>query len=188
VDTLAAMELAGENPTASEFKNWISSMVGTLMAGMDCSFSVVSDMAMELDVVRETLRQKEVEVKVMKEAIRDQDSVVKEVAKAKDKVEIKASSTEMEDKLRISTTQFKVIDLDLGKKTEDRKEIVFWESLRFERRSETTMLVSSMSSSCTRMWPPSPGKLSKLRTRTISLPSFSLLCRTRQSAGSWRTS
>jgi hypothetical protein len=122
--TLTAMELAGETPTASEFKTWIGTMVGTLMNGMDCSFSVVSDMAMEISVVRETLRKKEAEVKEMKDAIRDQDSVVKEVAKAKDRVEIKASAREMEDKLRISTTQFKVMDLDFGKETEDRKEIV----------------------------------------------------------------
>jgi hypothetical protein len=122
--TLTAMELAGETPTASEFKTWIGTMVGTLMNGMDCSFSVVSDMAMEISVVRETLRKKEAEVKEMKDAIRDQDSVVKEVAKAKDRVEIKASAKEMEDKLRISTTQFKVMDLDFGKETEDRKEIV----------------------------------------------------------------
>jgi hypothetical protein len=33
--TLAAMELSGDQPTAGEFKNWIGSLVHTLMGGMD---------------------------------------------------------------------------------------------------------------------------------------------------------
>jgi hypothetical protein len=122
--TLAAMELSGDQPTAGEFKNWIGSLVHTLMGGMDNQASVVSDMAMEMGVMREALKQRDIEVSGMKTLITDQERIVKDVAKAKDKVEIKASAKEMEDKLRTSISQFKVMDIDMGKETEDREEIV----------------------------------------------------------------
>ena len=122
--TLAAMELSGDQPSAGEFKGWIYSLVSTLMNGMEGQASVASDMAIEIGVMRETMKVREAEVSGIKTMVTEQESVVKEVVMAKDKVEIKASAKEMEDKLRISTTQFKVMDLELGKETEDRKEII----------------------------------------------------------------
>jgi hypothetical protein len=122
--TLAAMELSGDQPSAGEFKGWIYSLVSTLMNGMEGQASVASDMAIEIGVMRETMKVREAEVSGIKTLVTEQESVVKEVVMAKDRVEIKASAKEMEDKLRISTTQFKVMDLELGKETEDRKEII----------------------------------------------------------------
>jgi hypothetical protein len=122
--TLTAMELSGDQPTAGEFKGWIGTLVQTLMGGMENQASVVSDMAMEMGVMREALKVRDIEVGGLKTLITDQEKVVKEVAKAKDKVEIKASAKEMEDKLRTSISQFKIMDIDIGKETEDRKEIV----------------------------------------------------------------
>ena len=54
--TLTAMELSGDQPTAGEFKYWIGTMVGTLMGGLENQACVVSDMAMEMSVMRERLR------------------------------------------------------------------------------------------------------------------------------------
>jgi hypothetical protein len=122
--TLTAMELSGDQPTAGEFKLWLGTLVQTLVGGMENSASVVSAMAMEMGVMREALKARDVEVGGLKTLVKDQEKVVKEVAKAKDKVEIKASAKEMEDKLRTSISQFKVMDIDMGKETEDRKEIV----------------------------------------------------------------
>jgi hypothetical protein len=94
------------------------------MNGMEGQASVASDMAIEIGVMRETMKVREAEVSGIKTMVTEQESVVKEVVMAKDRVEVKASAKEMEDKLRISTTQFKVMDLELGKETEDRKEII----------------------------------------------------------------
>jgi hypothetical protein len=122
--TLTAMELAGDQPSAGEFKTWINTLVATLMIGMEGQASVVSDMAIEIGVMREAMKVRETEVSGIKTMVKEQEGVVRDVVKAKDRVEVKASAKEMEDKLRITTTQFKVMDLDMGKETEDRKEIV----------------------------------------------------------------
>jgi hypothetical protein len=122
--TLAAMELAGDQPTAGEFRGWINSLVSTLMNGMEGQACVVSDMAMEVSVMREAMKVRETELNGVKSMVKEQEAMVKEVVKAKDRVEVRASAKEMEEKLRITTTQFKVMDLELGKETEDRKEII----------------------------------------------------------------
>jgi hypothetical protein len=41
----------------------------------------------------------------------------------KDKVEVKASRKEMEEKIKVAATQVKVVDLDVGKEISDRKEL-----------------------------------------------------------------
>ncbi len=64
--TLTATELSGDQPTAGEFKIWIGNLVQTLMGGMDNQASVVSDMAMEMSVMREALKQRDIEVSGMK--------------------------------------------------------------------------------------------------------------------------
>jgi len=122
--TLTAMELSGDNPTAGEFKMWLGTLVGTLMGGLENQASIVSDMAMEMGVMREALKMRDTELSGVKTLIHEQEKVVKEVVKAKDKVEVKASAKEMEDKLKIATCQFKVMDIEMGKETEDRKEII----------------------------------------------------------------
>ncbi|MFO0000960.1 MAG: hypothetical protein ACK559_07515, partial [bacterium] len=42
----------------------------------------------------------------------------------KDKLEVKASSKDMEERLKVATTQFQVMDIDIGKETENRAEIL----------------------------------------------------------------
>jgi len=122
--TIAAMELAGEEATAGQFQRWIGTLCTTLLGGMEQQCSVTSDMAMEIGVMREAMRRKEEEVKKLRVDIREQEVAVKAVAKAKENIEIKASSKEMEEKLRTATTQFKLMDINIGRETEDRKEII----------------------------------------------------------------
>ena len=122
--TIAAMEIAGEEATAGQFQRWIGTLCTTLMGGMEQQCSVISDMAMEIGVMREALRRKEEEVKMLRVDVREQEVAVKAVAKAKENIEIKASSKEMEEKLRTATTQFKLMDVNIGKETDDRKEII----------------------------------------------------------------
>jgi hypothetical protein len=136
------MELSGDQPTAGEFKVWLGTLIQTLVGGMENSASVVSDMTMEMGVMREALKARDVEVGGLKALYKDQEKVVTEVAKAKDKVEIKASAKEMEDKLRTSISQFKVMDIDMGKETKDRKEIVNLGLAEIKKRSGMTMLRS----------------------------------------------
>ncbi len=50
--------------------------------------------------------------------------MVSSVVVTKDKMEVKASSKDMEDRLRLATTQFKVMDVDIGKETDNRAEII----------------------------------------------------------------
>ncbi len=49
---------------------------------------------------------------------------VQDKMEAKDKMEVKASSKDMEERLKIATTQFKVMDVDIGKETDNRTEIL----------------------------------------------------------------
>jgi hypothetical protein len=50
--------------------------------------------------------------------------MVSSVVVTKDKLEVKASSKEMEERLKVATTQFKVMDVDIGKETDNRAEIL----------------------------------------------------------------
>ncbi len=69
------------------------------------------------------LKEKEDEISRLKSELGEQRVAVKAVAVTKDKLEIKASSRDMEEKLEVSISQFKVMDLNMGRETEDRKEI-----------------------------------------------------------------
>ena len=122
--TLSAIEMAGEDATAGQFGRWLDTICNTLLGGIEQQSSVVSDMAMEMSVMREALKMKDEEVRKLKEGFKDQEVAVKAVAKAKENIEIKASAKEMEDKLRTANTQFKLMDVNIGRETEDRKEII----------------------------------------------------------------
>jgi len=74
--------------------------------------------------MRMALSMREKEVKKLKEDFRDQEVAVKAFVKAKENIEIKASAKEMEDKLRTATTQFKLMDVNIGRETDDRREII----------------------------------------------------------------
>jgi hypothetical protein len=122
--TFSAMELAGEEVTTAQLGFWMQTLCGTLMGSMEQQSSIVSDMAMEMSVMREELKRKGEEVKKLKDDFRGQEVAVKAVAKAKENLEIKASSKEMEEKLRTATTQFKLMDVNIGRETDDRREII----------------------------------------------------------------
>jgi hypothetical protein len=78
------------------------------------------------------------ENKALKEQLAKQDDNINSVKACKEKVEVKASKKEMEDKVRFATTQVKVTNLDFGKAIEDRKELlnVAKETIRDKVRSD----------------------------------------------------
>jgi hypothetical protein len=78
----------------------------------------------EMDKLNSEMKGKDKIIRELQEELAAQDTVVKSVVVTKDKIEVKASSKEMEDRLKVATTQFKVMDMDIGKETEDRKEIL----------------------------------------------------------------
>jgi len=122
--TFSALEIAGDEATVGQVSAWMQTLCGTLMRGMEQQSSIISDMAMEMGVMRMALSVRENEVKKLKEDFRDQEVAVKAVAKAKENIEIKASAKEMEEKLRTATTQFKLMDVNIGRETDDRREII----------------------------------------------------------------
>jgi hypothetical protein len=60
----------------------------------------------------------------LKAKLAKQEENIISVKACKDKVEVKASRKEMEEKVRIATTQVKLTNLDFGKPLEDRREMV----------------------------------------------------------------
>jgi hypothetical protein len=121
--TLTTMEV-NEEPTMEDLKKWMVSMAKHQVRGMEGVANIVAEVVMEMHKMEGTIRVKEGEIKRLKEEMEDQKTVVKTVSQSKDAIEVKASSKEMEDRLRISITQFKVMDVEIGKETEDRKELI----------------------------------------------------------------
>jgi hypothetical protein len=60
-------------------------------------------------------------VKELREQLDEQTTVVSSVVAKKDKLEVKALSKDTKDRLKTATTQFKVIDVDIGKETDNRR-------------------------------------------------------------------
>jgi hypothetical protein len=73
-----------------------------------------SDFAMQFNKVREE------NVRLNQELAKVKEDVCA-TKLSKEKVEVKASAKEMEEKVKVASTQFKVMDLDLGKEFADRK-------------------------------------------------------------------
>jgi hypothetical protein len=74
--------------------------------------------------MQEEVKTKDKEIRKLKEQLEEQSSVVSSVVVTRDKLEVKTSSKDMEERLRIATTQFKVMDVDIGKETDNRAEIL----------------------------------------------------------------
>jgi hypothetical protein len=121
--TLTLMEVE-KNPSMTEIKNWMTTLAKAQMSGMDDMACLVSEMFSEMDSMQEEIRTKDKEITKLQEQVAIQDTAVKAVAKTKDTIEIKASSKDMEDRLKVAMTQFKVMDMDIGKETDNRQEIV----------------------------------------------------------------
>jgi hypothetical protein len=135
--TLTAIEMV-EEPTTRELRTWMMTMAKNQVGGLNCIANIVSDVVEEMHCIASRLREKEQEVVGLKEELAAQANTVSNVVKTKEKIEIKASSKDMEERLKIATTQFKVMDVVIGKESEDRKEIcrIGMEDLKKKVRSD----------------------------------------------------
>jgi len=87
-----------------------------LVAIFEMQATMLSDIAMKMSTMEETVGDIRENSKELKEEI-------VQVKVSKDRVEVKASAKEMEAKVKLASTQFKVMDLDLGTAHKDRKEL-----------------------------------------------------------------
>jgi hypothetical protein len=117
---------------------------------MDAMACMMTEMHEEMDNLNTEMKGKDKIIKELKEELAAQDTVMKSVVVTKDKIEVKASSKEMEDRLKVAITQFKVMDMDIGKETEDRKEILsrgmtaIREKVRSDMKEEWEKLVDGV--------------------------------------------
>ncbi|MFO0000433.1 MAG: hypothetical protein ACK559_04835, partial [bacterium] len=77
-----------------------------------------------MDAMQDEVKGKDKEIRKLREQLEEQTKVVSSVAVTKDKLEVKTSSKDMEERLKVATTQFKVMDVDIGKETDNRTEIL----------------------------------------------------------------
>jgi hypothetical protein len=121
--TLSLMDMES-NPNAADFKKWITALAQSQVGGMDEMACMVSEVVSEMDSMQEEVKAKDKEIRKLRETLDEQNSMVSSVVVTKDKLEVKASSKEMEERLKVATTQFKVMDVDIGKETDNRAEIL----------------------------------------------------------------
>ena len=121
--TLARMDMEG-NPTNNDIKVWLKELAVNQMTGMDEMACMVTEVVEEMDAMQEEVKGKDKEIRKLRDKLEEQSSVVSSVVVTKDKMEVKASSKDMEDRLRLATTQFKVMDVDIGKESDNRAEII----------------------------------------------------------------
>jgi hypothetical protein len=91
---------------------------------MDEMACMVTEVVEEMDAMQDEVKSKDKEIRKLREQLEEQSTVVSTVVVTKDKLEVKASSKDMEERLKVATTQFKVMDIDIGKETENRAEIL----------------------------------------------------------------
>jgi hypothetical protein len=121
--TLALMDMT-ETPNNNDIKVWMKELAKIQMNGMDEMACMVTEVVEEMDAMQEEVKSKEKEIRKLREQLDEQSTVVSTVVVTKDKLEVKASSKDMEERLKVATTQFKVMDIDIGKETENRTEIL----------------------------------------------------------------
>jgi hypothetical protein len=121
--TLAKMDME-DKPNNNDIKVWLKELAITQMTGMDEMACMVTEVVEEMDAMQEEVKGKDREIRKLREQLDEQSSVVSSVVVTKDKMEVKASSKDMEERLKIATTQFKVMDVDIGKETDNRTEIL----------------------------------------------------------------
>ena len=121
--TLTLMDMEN-NPGMTEVKDWMTALAKHQITGMDNMACLVTEMYTEMENMEKELHGKTMIIKELQQEIEAQDKVVKSVVVTKEKIEVKASSKEMEDRLKVAVTQFKVMDMDIGKETENRTEII----------------------------------------------------------------
>jgi hypothetical protein len=121
--TLAKMDME-DKPTNNDIKVWMTELAKTQMTGMDEMACMVTEVVEEMETMQEEVMTKDKEIRKLREQLDEQSTMVSSVAVTKDKLEVKASSKDMEERLKIATTQFKVMDIDIGKETDNRTEIL----------------------------------------------------------------
>ena len=121
--TLAVMDMT-ETPNNNDIKVWMKELAKTQMSGMDEMACMVTEVVEEMDAMQDEVKSKDKEIRKLREQLEEQSTVVSTVVVTKDKLEVKASSKDMEERLKVATTQFKVMDIDIGKETENRAEIL----------------------------------------------------------------
>jgi hypothetical protein len=121
--TLSLMDMES-NPSNEDIKKWMSALAKAQVSNMDEMACMVSEVVEEMDSMQEEVKTKDKEIRKLKEQLEEQSSVVSSVVVTRDKLEVKTSSKDMEERLRIATTQFKVMDVDIGKETDNRAEIL----------------------------------------------------------------
>jgi regulator of replication initiation timing len=99
---------------ANSFQEFMSN---TLVEIFERQANTASDMSSEINMLVD-------ENNRLRAKLNEQGEELEQVKIGRERVEVKASKKEMEDKVRIAASQFKVLNLDLGKQTEDRKEIL----------------------------------------------------------------
>ncbi len=120
--TLAQMDM--EYKPTNNIKVWLKELAKTQMKGMDKMACMVTEVVEEMEAMQEEVKGKEKEIRKLREQLDEQSSVVSLVVVTKDKMEVKASNKEIEGRLKIATTQFKVMDMDISKETDNRREIL----------------------------------------------------------------
>jgi hypothetical protein len=121
--TLSLMDMQAK-PSNDDIKKWMTALAKVQVNGMDEMACMVSEVVEEMDSLHQEVKTKDKEIRKLREQLEEQSTVVSTVVVTKDKLEVKASSKEMEERLKIATTQFKVMDVDIGKETENRTEIL----------------------------------------------------------------
>jgi hypothetical protein len=121
--TLAKMDME-DKPTNSDIKVWLKELMKMQVNGMDEMACMVTEVVEEMDSMQGEVKNKEKEIRKLREQLEEQSTVVSSVVVTKDKMEVKASSKDMEERLKIATTQFKVMDVDIGRETDNRTEIL----------------------------------------------------------------
>jgi len=121
--TLTCMAM-DSNPSNLDLKAWMEALANTQVCALDNVTNLMSEIVTEMETLNKDIKGKDNEIRELKEELKAQSTVVKAVVVTKDKIEAKASSKEMEEKLKVAVTQFKVMDIDIGKETENRQEII----------------------------------------------------------------
>ena len=103
--TLSCMETCRE-PTPNDLKNWMTTLAKTHLQGLDKMANFIGEVVTEMDKLNGEIRRRDRAIRDLEVNMAEQDQKVVMVMKAKDKVEVKASSKEMEDRLKIANTQF----------------------------------------------------------------------------------
>ncbi len=87
--TLARMDME-EKPTNNDIKVWLKELAKTQMIGMDEMACMVTEVVEEIDAMQDEVKNKDKEIRKLREQLEEQSSMVSSVVVTKDKMEVKA--------------------------------------------------------------------------------------------------